>query len=121
MYRRYLVMALGDALLGGRGRDLEMTLVGHLAPRDADLDKEKVEAVCSAIRLYGLSNRWTPGHQSDAKGQPRRVIDYLHRVATRHGWDPDALSGGAGVGLRGLRDTPLAPISRRLHPREVFR
>ena len=29
LYRRYLIMALGDALLGGRGRDLEMTLVSN--------------------------------------------------------------------------------------------
>lgn len=93
LYRRYLIMALGDALLGGRGRDLEMTLVGHLSPvLGQELDKERQEVLCSVLRLYGLSDRWVPGHQSDAKGRPLRVSDYLKRSAQRHGWDLDELS-----------------------------
>lgn len=120
-YRRYLVMALGDALLGGRGRDLEMTLVGHVAPRDSEMDKEKFETACSVIRLYGLTNRWTPGHYSDAKGAPRRVTDFLRRLASRHGWDADALSSEVaevlapmldGVSL-GLEKTDLPVVLRR--------
>lgn len=121
MYRRYLVMALGDSLLGGRGRDLEMTLVGHLAPRDTHLSREKFETVSSAIRLYGLANRWTPGHSTDAKGAPRRVTDYLRRVAARHGWDSDGLVAEVakelaamldGVSL-GLEKTDLSIVLRR--------
>lgn len=89
MYRKYLIMALGDALLGGRGRDLEMTLVGHLAPRNAEFRHEEFEAICSTLRLYGLTNRWTPGHFSDAKNAPGRVTNYLERVAQHYDWDPD--------------------------------
>lgn len=90
-YRRYLVMALGDAFLGGRGRDLEMTLVGHLGPHRGELDDDRFQAACSVVRIYGLSNRWTPGHTSDAKKAPLRVTNYLRRVATRLGVAEDAL------------------------------
>lgn len=120
-YRRYLVMALGDALLGGRGRDLEMTLVGYMAPRGADLDQEKYEVVCSVIRLYGLTNRWTPGHSSDAKSAPRRVTGYLQRVAERHGWNLDDLVAEVGRildpmldgAMLGLEKTDLPVVLRR--------
>ena len=91
-YRRYLVMSLGDAFLGGRGRDLEMTLVGHLATRHNNLDEDRFEAACSVVRLYGLADRWTPGHTSDAKGAPRRVTNYLKRVAARLQTDVDTLT-----------------------------
>lgn len=91
-YRRYLVMALGDAFLGGRGRDLEMTLVGHLSPSRGNLDEERFQAACSVVRLYGLTDRWTPGHTSDAKGAPRRVINYLKRVAARIGVADEVLT-----------------------------
>ncbi|WP_168929652.1 DEAD/DEAH box helicase [Nocardioides sp. GY 10127] len=80
--RRLLIMALGDAFLGGRGRDLEMSLVGHLAlTGTADLEPVENEVVCSVLRLYGLSNRWSPGHSADSKARPRRVKDYVARVA----------------------------------------
>lgn len=120
-HRKFLVMALGDALLGGRGRDLEMTLVGYLAPQDHGLVAEKDDILSSVIRLYGISNRWTPGHQSDAKGAPLRVVDYLQRVATCHSWDAAELQDEVatllapmleGVSL-GLEKTDLPIVLRR--------
>lgn len=83
-YRRYLVMALGDALLGGRGRDLEMALVGSLQPTYCDdLSRVQLQMLSSVIRLFGRSDRWTPGHQSDASDMPDRVKDYIKRVAAQ--------------------------------------
>lgn len=111
-YRRYLVMALGDALLGGRGRDLEMTLVGHLAPRVAHLDKERVEALSSVIRIYGLADRWTPGHPADAKNEPKRVTDYVRRVAQRYGWQPEILAQEVTAAMENMRDGACLGLER---------
>ncbi len=91
--RRFLVMSLGDALLGGRGRDLEMTLVGHLAVQgDTDLSPERRQVLSSALRLYGLANRWSPGHSSESTKAPRRVSNYLARAAARLGCAEDDLT-----------------------------
>lgn len=89
-FRRYLTMALGDALLGGRGRDIESALVAHLGPRPTG--DELFDAVlASTIRLYGRANRWTPGHSSDAANMPRRVTDFLRRAAAAHSLGGDEL------------------------------
>lgn len=89
-FRRYLTMALGDALLGGRGRDIESSLVAHLAPRPTGDDVFDA-VVASTIRLYGRANRWTPGHSSDAANMPRRVTDFLRRAAAANSLDGDEL------------------------------
>lgn len=128
LYRTYLIMALGDALLGGRGRDLEMTLVGHLAPAAAqDLPQDRHDAISSVIRLYGLANRWAPGHHSEAKGRPKRVDDYLKRVAAANGWSLEELDGQVQALLDPMLDGPsLAlekvdlPVVIRRHGHEVW-
>ncbi|MDQ1106071.1 DEAD/DEAH box helicase domain-containing protein [Nocardioides zeae] len=89
-FRRYLTMALGDALLGGRGRDIESALVAHLAPRPTGDDLFDA-VLASTIRLYGRANRWTPGHSSDAATMPRRVTDFLRRAAAANSLDSDEL------------------------------
>ncbi|MCD9198337.1 DEAD/DEAH box helicase [Aeromicrobium wangtongii] len=89
-FRRYLTMALGDALLGGRGRDIESTLVAHVAPRPTGDDLFDA-VLASTIRLYGRANRWTPGHSSDAASMPRRVTDFLRRAAGANSLDHDEL------------------------------
>nr|WP_246283794.1 DEAD/DEAH box helicase [Nocardioides perillae] len=93
LYRRYLVMALGDALLGGRGRDLEMTLVGHLSLRGAAerIPPDLGEVLPTALRLMGASNRWSPGHQPAKTVLPRRVKDYLLRVCASRGLPAEEL------------------------------
>jgi len=93
-YRRYLIMSLGDALLGGRGRDLEAALVAHLEPMGASelADESDRQVVASVVRLYGTSNRWHPGHPSTAHGLPRRVTNYLNRTAAKHGRKVDDLT-----------------------------
>jgi DEAD/DEAH box helicase domain-containing protein len=111
-YRRYLVMALGDAFLGGRGRDLEATLVGHLAPAGSGLDPARRELLSSVLRLYGLSSRWAPGHHSDAAGLPQRVVDYLKRVAGRHGLDPDTLTAEIVAEIQPLLEGPLLQLDK---------
>ena len=88
IYRRYLVMALGDALLGGRGRDLEMTLVGHLAlVVDEEVSSEMTEV--AVVRPPDLRAQQPVVPRSPA-GQERAcrgaLTDYLQRVAARHGW-----------------------------------
>jgi DEAD/DEAH box helicase domain-containing protein len=120
-YRRYMVMSLGDAFLGGRGRDLEMTLVGHVAPSSVEgLDPFHFQVVSSVLRLYGLSNRWSPGHHSDAKAAPLRVKDFVERVAAKHGVPVDDLNetvehvlapmmDGVSLGLEKV-DLPLAVV-----------
>lgn len=128
LYRTYLIMALGDALLGGRGRDLEMTLVGHLAPAAAvDLPKDRQDVVSSVIRLYGLANRWAPGHHSDAKGRPKRVDDYLKRVASAQGWPLEELNEQVEALVGPMLDgSSLAlekvdlPVMIRRHGHEVW-
>lgn len=128
MYRKYLIMALGDALLGGRGRDLEMTLVGHLAPAAGqDLPKDRHDAISSVIRLYGLADRWAPGHHSDAKARPKRVEDYLKRVAATNGWSHDELEAQLESVLGPMLEGPsLAlekvdlPIVIRRHGHQVW-
>lgn len=90
-FRRYLTMALGDALLGGRGRDIESALVAHLAPRPTGDDLFDA-VLASTIRLYGRANRWTPGHSSDAANMPRRVTDFLRRAAATHSLAGDELA-----------------------------
>lgn len=89
-FRRYLTMALGDALLGGRGRDIESALVAHLAPRPTGDDLFDA-VLASTIRLYGRANRWTPGHSSDAANMPRRITDFLRRAAAANSLDDDEL------------------------------
>ncbi|MBW9208640.1 DEAD/DEAH box helicase [Mumia sp. zg.B21] len=89
-FRRYLVMAIGDALLGGRGRDIESALVAHLSPRPTGDDLFD-SVVASTIRLYGRANRWTPGNASDAANMPRRVTDFLRRAAAANSLDGDEL------------------------------
>lgn len=91
-FRRYLVMALGDALLGGRGRDMETSLVGHLAPSDPELSGLEKSIVSTVIRLYGLAQRWVPGNPDSVTGTPRRVASFLDRVARRHGLDQAVLT-----------------------------
>lgn len=89
-FRRYLTMALGDALLGGRGRDIESTLVAHLAPRPTG-DKLFDAILASTLRLYGRASRWTPGNSSDATQIPRRVTNFLRRAAASNSLDVDDL------------------------------
>lgn len=89
-FRRYLTMALGDALLGGRGRDIETALVAHLAPRPTGDDLFD-EILASTLRLYGRANRWTPGHPSDSAKMPKVVVDYLGRAAAANALDADTL------------------------------
>ncbi|WP_439939896.1 DEAD/DEAH box helicase [Nocardia sp. N13] len=128
LYRRYLVMALGDALLGGRGRDLEMTLVGHLAPAPAlGVAPELQDVVSSVIRLYGLTDRWSPGHQSDAKGRPRAVDNYLKRVASANGMALEDVDSAVTSALSAMLEGPsLAlektdlPVVIRRHGDEVW-
>jgi len=94
LYRRYLVMALGDALLGGRGRDVEATLVAHLDLVAGEGLPEGVLPVArSVLRILGLTDRWIPGHQPQTSPLPRRAIDYIARVAGRTGHDADTLMG----------------------------
>ena len=100
-FRRYLVMALGDALLGGRGRDIENALVAHLAPRTTD-DETLDSILSSVIRLYGVANRWTPGHTSDVVSKPRRVQNYIVRAAAARSIDIEELSATI--------DSHLAPM-----------
>lgn len=121
LYRRYLVMALGDALLGGRGRDLEMTLVGHLTPSGTDMDKGKREVVSSVLRIYGLSDRWTPGHHTDAKGEPRRVVDYVKRAASRNGWDAAELASEVASVVGPMLDGVALALERSDLPVAVAR
>ncbi|MCL3836863.1 DEAD/DEAH box helicase [Aeromicrobium duanguangcaii] len=125
-FRRYLVMALGDALLGGRGRDIESTLVAHLAPRDTG-DTILDSILASVIRLYGRSNRWTPGHSSDARTKPRRVLDYIERAASANGLGVDELTSRVDARLGPMLDgTSLGlekgdlPISLTKHGETVW-
>lgn len=125
-FRRYLTMALGDALLGGRGRDIESALVAHLAPQPTGDDLFDA-VVASTIRLYGRANRWTPGHTSDAPDAPRRVRDFLRRAAAANSLDADELIArvtshllpamdGSSLGL----DKGDLPVILRRHGSEVW-
>lgn len=125
-FRRYLTMALGDALLGGRGRDIESALVAHLAPRPTG-DDLLDSVLASTIRLYGRANRWTPGHTSDAANMPRRVIDFLRRVAATNSVDSDEVIARVTSHLLPAMDGPSLglekgdlPVILRRHGSEVW-
>ena len=89
--RSYLIMALGDAFLGGRGRDLEMTLVGFLSPTVLPEDPVVAQTCCSVLRLLGTSNRWMPGHAGDPLDWSREVKDFVTKAAQRQGRDAGEL------------------------------
>lgn len=110
-FRRYLTMALGDALLGGRGRDIESALVAHLAPRPTGDDIFDA-VVASTIRLYGRANRWTPGHTSDAAVMPRRVTDFLRRAAAANSLDADELIARVTSHLLPAMDGPSLGLEK---------
>ncbi|MDN7121478.1 DEAD/DEAH box helicase [Nocardioides sp. ChNu-153] len=103
LYRRYLVMALGDALLGGRGRDLEATLVAHLdLVGGDDIGEDLRPVVRSVLRILGLSDRWIPGHAPRKKDLPSRATDFIARVATRRGMDEGQLATAVWSALQPL-------------------
>ncbi len=110
-FRRYLVMALGDALLGGRGRDIESALVAHVAPHPTGDDLFDA-VLASTIRLYGRANRWTPGHASDTTSIPRRVQNYLRRAAARNGQDADELTASVVSHLSPMMDGASLGLER---------
>lgn len=111
--RRYLVMGLGDALLGGRGRDLEMTLVGHLAPQHREhLGPVQLAVVSSVLRLYGLGNRWSPGHSTKAASEPRRVTDFVRRAARRNNLDESELATVVAASLEPLLEDGMLMLER---------
>lgn len=119
-FRRYLVMALGDALLGGRGRDIESALVAYVAPHSTGDDLVDM-VVASTIRLYGRANRWTPGHTSDSTTVPRRVRDYIRRVAARNRRDADDLAAAVASQMATMMDGASLGLERSDLPVNLVR
>lgn len=117
LLRRFLVMSLGDALLGGRGRDLEMTLVGHLAVQgDRDLPATHRQVLSSVLRCYGLANRWSPGHSTESSKTPRRVTSFLARAAARLGCPEDELTALVDTHVTPLLEQDCLPLDRSALP-----
>jgi DEAD/DEAH box helicase domain-containing protein len=91
-YRRELVSSLAESMFGAAGRDSEGTLVGGLAPRDsADVPKELVSVLRSALRLYAEAGYWRPGETEVKTNVPSKVKNYVTRAASLLGRSPDEL------------------------------
>jgi DEAD/DEAH box helicase domain-containing protein len=91
-FRREQVKALADALFGGAGRDSEGTMVAVLRlVDDSSVPDELKRPVQSVLRLYLESGYWRPNETVVKSGVPKKVKDYLGRVARRQNRDAELL------------------------------
>ena len=91
-YRREQVKSLADSLFGGAGRDAEGTMVA--APRlanDSAVPEELKRPIQSVLRLYLEAGYWRPNETALKAGAPKRVKDYVGRVARRLNREADGL------------------------------
>lgn len=90
--RRYFIAqtkALGEALFGRDGRDLESAGVAYLDVSDGSGPEGLVPSV---LRIMAMAGRWHPDARGDiASDLPDALKDYLNRVAARGEKDPAAL------------------------------
>lgn len=90
-YREEMIQSLADSLFGKNKRDVEETLVGFVRLADeSQIPDDLVTTVRSVLRLLLREERWT-GTLWHRSGVPRKVTDYLKRVASRHGLDSSTL------------------------------
>lgn len=85
---RHHVLAMGNALFSNESRDAEQSGVCYLVLEPAG---EEAELVSSALRLMMLAKYWTPLAVDTKASAPKRLKDYVTRVAQSRGEDPSAL------------------------------
>ncbi|WOP18829.1 DEAD/DEAH box helicase [Raineyella sp. LH-20] len=118
-YRTALIESVAKAVSDSGGRDLEQTGTGVLTVADeARLPADLVNVSRSVLRLYFQAGYWLPGEARPSGRNPRRVTDYLDRVAARLARSTDdikavvlppveAMMAGGGAILLEDRELPL--------------
>lgn len=91
-FRREQVKALADSLFGGAVRDSEGTMVAALDLTDDSAVPEELKTpVRSVLRLYLEAGYWRPKETALKSSTPKKVKDYVGRVAKRLDRGPDEL------------------------------
>ena len=103
--RRVLVRHISEALFDHAGRDLESIGLGWLQPVRMDLrgwpvgEEVASQVLRSAVRILGQARLFPWSAWDPPKSMPRRLRDYLHAVAARHGVAEADLDNAATVAL----------------------
>ena len=104
-FRREQVSALADSLFGGAGRDSEGTMVA--APRlanDSTIPEELKRPLQSVLRLYLEAGYWRPNDTTQRSNVPKKVKDYLTRLARHLDREPEGLISQVGSLLSPVLD-----------------